>query len=188
MDRIGLLSDITISADYIYQGRKWLDTDGQEHDGRLSYNRGLSQAMDIFRQVQSLVADDLELVLLTEYTFIAQELQLCDSEDALTVSSLQNALQSFDDAFISLKAVADAELYKGADMTHPNSSKYRMKGMPRDAFHIMCIAHRARINNILRSPGINLTEKRLLTQRLENVSAAQTAYLEKQQHILGTTA
>lgn len=67
MERIGLLNDISDSAEDIYQGRSWLDTDGQEHNGRLSYNRGLSQAMDIFRQVQSLVADDLEIVLLTEH-------------------------------------------------------------------------------------------------------------------------
>ena len=184
MERIGLLDDIIRSEANIDRGRKWLDTDGMEREGRLSYRSGLSLAIEAFQAVLSLAAEDLELALLAEYTFIAQELQLCDPADAQATSSLKNALQSFDDAFLALLAVADATLYKGADMTHPRSTKYRIKEMPRDAFHIMCIAHRARINNILRSPGINLSEKNLLVLRLANITAAQSAYLEKQRHIL----
>lgn len=186
MDRIGLLSNITISADDIYQGKKWLDIDGQEHNGRVSNHRGLSLAMETFRQIQSLADDDLDLVILAEYTFIAQELQLCDPSDTLTISSLTNAIQSFDDAFAVLKAVTDVELYKGADMSYPHSAKYRIKNMPKDAFHIMCIAHRVRINNTLRYPGVSLIEKELLKQRLVNINAAQAAYLEKQKHIMAT--
>ena len=184
MDRTGLLDNIIQSEANIDRGRKWLDTDGMEREGRLSYRSGLSLAMDTFQAVSSLTQNDLELAILAEYTFIAQELQLCDPADAQATSSLRNALQSFDDAFLTLEAVADAVLYKGAEMTHPHSAKYRIKDMPKDAFHIMCIAHRARINNILRSPGINLLEKNLLVQRLANITAAQTAYQEKQRHIL----
>ena len=184
MDRTGLLDNIILSETYIAQGRKWLDTDGYERDGRLSYRRGLDLAMEAFQAVGLLAAEDLELALLAEYTFIAQALELCDPADAQATSSLKNALLSFDDAFLTLNAVADATLYKGAEMTHPHSAKYRIKDMPRDAFHIMCIAHRTRINNILRSPGVNLLEKNLLVQRLANITAAQAAYLDKQRQIL----
>ena len=184
MERIGLLDSIIQSEANIDRGRKWLDTDGMEREGRLSYRSGLTLAMEAFLAVASLISEDLELAILAEYTFIAQELQLCNPADALATSSLKNALQSFDDAFLTLEAVEDATLYKGAEMTHPHSTKYRIKDMPRDAFHIMCIAHRARINNILRSPGINLLEKNLLVQRLANITAAQSAYLEKQRNIL----
>ena len=148
------------------------------------HQRGLDLALEAFQAVQPLAAEDLEFALLAEYTFIAQELQLCDPEDAQATSSLRNALQSFDDAFLALEAVADATLYKGAEMTHPHGSKYRIKGMPKDAFHIMCIAHRTRINNILRSPGISIPEKNLLAQRMANVSAVQSAYMEKQRRIM----
>jgi hypothetical protein len=37
-----------------------------------------------------------------------------------------------------------------------------------------------RIKNILKSPGINLTEKALLKERYANMAAAQAVYLEKQ--------
>ena len=180
MDRIGLLDSILDCEAQIDQGRKWLDTDGLEREGRLSYQRGLALAMEAFRNVQSLAEEDLELAILAEYTFIAQELHLCDAADSQATSSLKSAIQSFDDAFLSLEAVEDAAVYKGAEMTHPRSSKYRIKGMPRDAFHIMCIAHRIRITNILRSPGINISEKKLLALRSENIAAAQASYFEKQ--------
>ena len=183
MDRIGLLDNIIISEADIAQGRIWLNTDGMEREGRISYQRGLAMALDTFQTVQKLASEDLALLILAEYTFIAQELELCDPMDSQATSSLQNALLSFDDAFLTLTAVADATLYRGAEMTHPHSVKYRIRGMPRDAFHIMCVAHRTRLNNILRSPGINLSEKNLLIQRLENINAAQSAYLEKQQRI-----
>ena len=181
MDRIGLLDSIIKSEIDIDQGRKWLETDGMERDGRSSFQSGLTKAMEVFQAVMPLAAEDLELLILAEYTFIAQELHLCDPADTQAKSSLGSALQSLDDALLALEALSDDTLYKGAEMTHPHSSKYRIKNMPRDAFHIMCIGHRTRINNILRSPGINLLEKNLLAQRLANINAAQAAYLEKQQ-------
>ncbi|MCL2125557.1 MAG: hypothetical protein FWH33_06170 [Oscillospiraceae bacterium] len=183
MDRIGLLDSVIISEADIAQGRIWLNTDGMEREGRISYQRGLTMAIDTFKTVQKVTSEDLELVILAEYTFIAQELALCDPMDSQATSSLKNAMQSFDDAFLALEAIADITLYKGAEMTHPHSAKYRIKDMPKDAFHIMCIAHRARLNNILKSPGINLSEKNLLIQRLENINAAQLVYLDKQERI-----
>ena len=76
-------------------------------------------------------------------------------------------------------------LYKGAEKTYPSGGKYRYKGMPRDAFHTACIAHQTRIGNIKRSPGINMAEKALLSQRSENMKTAQSAYLKKQKTALG---
>jgi hypothetical protein len=40
------------------------------------------------------------------------------------------------------------------------------------------------IDNILRSPGINLAEKMLLEQRFTNMITSQSVYLEKQKHII----
>ena len=44
-------------------------------------------------------------------------------------------------------------------------------------------AHRTRLGNILRSPGIDPIEKELLQQRLENMPVAQVGYVEKQKKI-----
>jgi hypothetical protein len=87
-----------------------------------------------------------------------------------------------------LKAVDSGNAYYVADMTYPHRSKYRVKGLPKDSFHIACISHRTRIGNILRSPGINLAEKKLLTQRAANLTAAQAAYCEKQKTALAAYA
>ena len=164
MDRIGLLREIYDSVANIDQGRVWLDTVGFEANGRASYRRGLEVAMSSFQSAQANAATDLELVILAEQTFITQELQFCDSSDTQAIASLEQAIKSFDDALRSLEVVSDPVLYSGAEKTYPTGSNHRYKKMPKDAFHIACIAHRTRIGNILRAPGINIAEKQLLTR------------------------
>jgi hypothetical protein len=183
LEKTGLLVRILTSVNKINDGRKGLDTDGAEHEGRLLYKDGLSIAMQVFQEVQT--SQDPEILIFAEYTFLAEELQFCDSADSQTIASLTPAIQSFDDAFLCLKAVANPEGYQTAELTHPHRDKYRISNMPKDAFHIACIAHRTRIQNMLRTPGINMAEKALLHQRFVNMSAAQTAYLEKQKSVLG---
>ena len=72
------------------------------------------------------------------------------------------------------------KIYQGAEQTYPHNKKYRINNFPKDSFHIACIAHRTRLQNILRAPGLNPIEKTLLKQRLINLSTAQSGYLEKQ--------
>ena len=185
MDRIGLLRDISDSVVNIDRGRKWLDTLNFEAKGRLSYNHGLTVAMDSFQTVQTHASTDLQLVILAELAFIMQELQFCDSSDNQAISSLEQAIKSFDDALRSLEVVTNSVSYNDAEKTYPTDSKHRYKGMPKDAFHSACMAHRTRIGNILRAPGINMTEKQLLNQRTANMATAQSVYFDKQKAALG---
>jgi len=185
MDRDGLLRDIFESVVNIDQGRRWLNTEGLAEDGRTTYKRGLETAMISFQAAQTHAILDLELLMLAEQAFITQELHLCDSSDTQAISSLEQAVKSFDDALRSLEAVDNQNGYFIAEKTYPTGGKYRYKGMPRDAFHTACIAHRTRIGNILRAPGINMTEKQLLTKRSANMATAQGIYLEKQKTALG---
>jgi hypothetical protein len=53
--------------------------------------------------------------------------------------------------------------------------------MPKDSFHIACIAHRTRIQNILRVPGMNMTEKAVYQQRFTNMRTAQESYVTLQE-------
>jgi len=53
-----------------------------------------------------------------------------------------------------------------------------------DAFHIACKGHRTRLQNILKTPGLDPIEKALLKQRLVNLSAGQGGYVEKQKKAL----
>ncbi|MDR1205149.1 MAG: hypothetical protein LBL26_06665 [Peptococcaceae bacterium] len=188
MDKIGLITDITDSEAAIDQGRKWLDTAGYEVDGRIRYRHGLSLAMMRFKDAQILAPSDLETLVLAEYIFLTQELHFCDPTDTQAYASLTRAIRSFDDAFLALQTVETPVAYRNAETTYPHHYKYRVKEMPKDAFHIACALHRTRIQNILRAPGINLAEKDLLIQRSANMTTAQTVYLTKQYAALNTVA
>jgi hypothetical protein len=180
-DQTGLTNKILFSVENIALGRKNLATDGREHEGRLFYEDGISTAAIAFEEARSTA--DPQTMMLAEEAFVEQELQFCSEQDTHTRSSLEIALQSFDDAFLSLEAV-EGSGYREADKTWPHNPKYRIQGFPKDAFHLACIAHRTRLNNVLRAPGINMKEKAVLTQRAANMTAAQGSYITKQKQAL----
>ena len=171
--------EATASIDY---GRKGFATRGKEQEGRISYENGIALALSTFEKAQ--ISVDPQAMIVAEYTFITQELSFCDKSDKDSFSSLTQAIQSFDDAFLALKAVEE-DSYKTAEQIIPHHKKYRVSGgFPKDSFHIACISHKTRLQNILRSPGIDTIEKSLLKQRLVNLPAAQKGYIEKQKKVL----
>jgi len=182
MDLIGLLNKILKSAYTIDKGRQGLKTDGEEHEGRLYYEKGILTALNIF--IEALSSTDPQIILAVEEAFIKQELKYCSDDDNYSRSSLILALQSFEDAFLCLESVENHNGYKAADKTWPHTSKYRYKDHPKDAFHLACISHRTRLQNILRAPGINMIEKTVLKQRASNMTSAQAAYFGKQREAL----
>jgi hypothetical protein len=175
---IGLATRVSRAVVNIDTGRKGFALEGKERQGRISYEGGISEAMSVFQEIA--LSADAYSIILVEAAFITQEFQLCDKTDTDTINSLTKAIESFDDAFLALKAVEDKTLYQGAELTHPHNRKYRVSGFPKDAFHIACISHKTRLLNILRSPGIDPIEKALLKQRLANLTTAQSSYVEKQ--------
>lgn len=178
MELTDLLDSIFSGATSIDEGRKNLAIDGLEHAGRLLYKKGISTALDTFRKARD-SADPLTMILI-ELSFLQQEFQFCDETDTITRSSLTQAIQSFEDALRSLKIVEDSILYKGAEATYPKAPKYRYNGFPRDAIHLACAAHRTRLQNSLRAPGISMKEKAVLTQRAGNMITIQATYTKKQ--------
>ena len=181
MDLIGLVNSIHESAVNIDSGRKGFAMIGKEREGRITYESGISKAMSAFQEAQATA--DPQTIILVEYTFLIQELQFCGETDKDTFSSLTQAIQSFDDAFLALQAVEDAG-YKTAEKTYPRNGKYRVSGFPKDSLHIACIGHRTRLQNMLRTPGTDQIEKSLLKQRFTNLSVAQNGYIEKQKKAL----
>ena len=182
MDIAGLVYKISDAALAIDYGRKGFAIRGKAEEGRISYETGISLALSAFRDAQSTITP--HIIILIEYTFITQELQFCDESDKDSLSSLTKAIQSFDDAFLALKIVEDSTFYQAVEQTYPHDKKYRVSSFPKDSFHIACGAHRTRLQNILRSPGIDPIEKALLKQRLANMSTAQKGYIEKQRKAL----
>jgi hypothetical protein len=152
LDLPGLVNSIDNAAIHIDLGRKGFANIGKEREGRISYEYGIARAMTAFQEARA--SADPQTLILAEYTFITQEFQLCEKNDTDTRSSLTKATEDFDDAFLALQAVEESG-YKTADKTYPHNKNYRVSGLPKDAFHIACIAHRTRLQNILRSPGID---------------------------------
>ena len=177
MEATGLVDSIYEAAVNIDSGRKGFAARGEEHEGRLSYERGIAEALSAFQEAQS--SANPQIIILAEYTFIAQELQSCEKTDKDSINSLTKAIQSFDDAFLALEAVEEAG-YKTVDKAFPHIKEYRINGFPKDSFHIACSSHKTRLKNILRAPGIDPIEKALLKQRFSNLATAQGGYVEKQ--------
>jgi len=179
--KTGLLSNVYEAAASIDIGRKGFAIIGKEREGRISYEKGIAKAMTAFKEAQ--ISADPQIIILVEYTFLSQELQFCEKSDKDSLSSLTQAIQSFDDAFSALQAVEDSG-YKMVEKSIPHHKKHRVSGFPKDSFHIACGSHKTRLQNILRSPGIDPIEKALLKQRFVNLSAAQNGYIEKQRKAL----
>jgi hypothetical protein len=182
LDLIGLVDSINKAAINIDFGRKGFATRGKAEEGRISYEDGIAEAMAAFQEAQT--SADPQTIILAEYTFLSQELEFCEKTDNDSLGSLTQAIQSFDDAFLALQAVEESG-YKTVDKAFPHSGKYRVSGFPKDSFHIACIAHKTRLQNVLRTPGIDPIEKALLKQRFVNLSAGQNGYVEKQKKVLG---
>jgi hypothetical protein len=180
--KIGLVDRIHAAAFSIDFGRKGFAIIGKEREGRISYEKGISEALTAFKEAQSTA--DPETIILAEYTFLSQELEFCEKTDKETLSSLTKAIRFFDDAFLVLKIVEDKTLYQAVENSIPHDKKYRVKGFPRDAFHIACHGHKTRLNNTIRAPGIDPIEKALLKQRFVNLSAGQGGYVEKKRKAL----
>jgi hypothetical protein len=182
LDQTGLLYDILVGTNNIDDGRKGFAVPGKERQGRISYEDGIALALAAFQKAQRIA--DPETFILAEVYFLTQELEFCAKADTDTKNSLTYAVQSFRDALRSLATVEDAAGYKIAETTHPTDPKKRVQGFPMDAFHQACGSHKARLRNILRTPGIEMLEKDLLKQRAVNMKVAQGAYVEKQRRAL----
>jgi hypothetical protein len=179
--KTGLVNDIFTSVNSIDLGRKGVATDGKEHQGRISYEVGISVAMTSFQEAQ--IRADCELLILAEETFLRQELHFCHANDTITRNSLTQAIQDFDDALRCLITVEVTTLYQAVETAY-STTKNRTQGCPKDIFHQACDAHRTRLSNSLRTPGINMTEKAVIQQRMANMKTAVGCYIEKQKKAL----
>jgi hypothetical protein len=180
---IGLITSIAESAAAIDSGRKGFAIRGKEQEGRINYEDGIAQAMTAFKEAQATA--DPETIILAEYTFITQELEFCEKTDKDAISSLSRAIRFFDDAFLVLEIVKDKTKYQIVENSIPHDPKYRVKGgFPMDSFHIAIKGHKGRLQNILKTPGLDPIEKALLKQRLDTLTAGQNGYGEMQRKAL----
>jgi hypothetical protein len=178
LDLSGLENRIYKATSNIDFGRKGFATRGKEQKGRIAYEKGIADALSAFKEAQ--LSSDPKLIFLAEYYFLSQELAFCHKSDKAAFNSLTKAIQSLDDAFRALKVVENSVDYRVAEETYPRSKDYRVKGFPKDAFHIACSSHRTRLKNNLSSIGVDPIEKFLLEQRRLNLTTAQNSYVKRQ--------
>ena len=134
MAQTGLVNNIYAAAAAIDFGRKGFAVRGKAEEGRISYEDGISEALTAFKEAKATA--DPQTIILAEYTFLSQELEFCDKTDNESINSLTHAIQSFDDAFLVLSIVENGKSYKIVDKAFPHHEKYRIKGFPKDSFHI----------------------------------------------------
>ena len=120
MAETGLLIRIANAAANIDLGRKGFATRGKAEEGRIVYELGIANAVIAFKEAQA--AADPQTMILAEYTFLAQELQFCEKSDKDSLSSLTQALQSFDDAFLVLTIVENSTLLITIDCSKCNKA------------------------------------------------------------------
>jgi hypothetical protein len=183
MDRNGLLVKIVLSVERINFGRKGLAIEGRAEEGRASFSDGLLIALDIFKEVHDNMVDDIETAIRIENAYQTEERRYCNDAEPEVLTSTTAALESFEDALRAFETVQDATIYQWVNKSYPRNRKYRYCGMPKDALHIACMANYTRINNTLRTPGINSIERQVFEQRQKNMKAMQSAYLAKQLEI-----
>jgi hypothetical protein len=125
-------------------------------------------------------------MLLAEYVYLSQELEESEDNEPEGKASAEAALQSFDDAFLALRAVEEGAAYHIAEQTFPHRNQWRYRGLPRDAFHVACIAHKTRLKNGLSRLGLPRLDRELAQTRIAALGAIQQVYLEKQQSALAS--
>ena len=69
----GLVSSITTAALGIDFGRKGFATKGKAEEARISYEKGITEALSVFKEAQTNA--NPQTLILAEYAFITQELQ-----------------------------------------------------------------------------------------------------------------
>jgi hypothetical protein len=119
MDLNGFLVNLIRYANDIDVGRRGLSVYGKEGEAHVTYESGVSSAIEAFKEAQK--SADCEVLARSEFTFMTEELNLCTpgDKDKEARDSLSKGVQDFRDAIRCLKAVKDKAVYQGAETTYP---------------------------------------------------------------------
>jgi hypothetical protein len=181
MDLTSFLVNLVDCAVHIDAGRKGLATTGEEPEGHTRFDQGISGALTAFKEAEA--DGNPQILVLADLDYLPQEVQICGENAKATRTSLTRAIHEFDDALLAFEAVQDSR-YVITEKTFQHSPKQRYQGFPKDSFHLACISHRTRIQNILKVPGMNPIERAVYEQRLSNMVTAQSSYIQFQKKIV----
>jgi hypothetical protein len=162
---------------FIHEGRSKLGT----AKGYKILIKGLTSAAALFKEINLL--KDIDLLIQSELLFIKQELSAATASEV--IASLKNAEIDITDAYRSLQVLKQPEMYRlYAAPTHSSNPAKAADGMPKDIFHIACIAETTRLNNSLKNTSLIEEDRILIEQRKENMKTIRKVYKEMQQTAL----
>jgi hypothetical protein len=184
MDAISLSTRILSAEHLIVEGRVKHFTEGSEADGLREFKDGCAILKDTFTAARA--SNDLSLILQAEFMFLTAEIAEGSDDEPLAKASAEAGLEVIEDAFRALQAVALGNAYKAVDLAYPlhDKRKWRYKGCPKDAFHVFCESHIARLNNGLKRYGVSPIDRDLIEFRTATIKALEEIYCGMQRKAL----
>jgi hypothetical protein len=176
LEKTGLNDDIRSAVRLIEGGRIKHFTNGTAEDGLLEFQEGCALLKQSFTDVKD--SGDIGLILSAEYYFLTAEIAEGNPDEALARSSSEVGLEVIDDAIRAYKALQSGAGYKWVDLAYPlhDKRKWRYRDMPKDAFHVFCESHTARLQNGLKRYGVSSLDRDLINLRIETLAAIEDIY------------
>ena len=140
----------------------------------ISYDMGLNETYKLLKEVYE--SEDIHLALGVERLLLEQELQFYSNSPEET-QRIKAAIEQFQDAENSLKAVQNPDGYKIAALTY--SKKRLRNGIPLDSFHEFLSSHTTRLMNRMAGP-LPMPEKNIIRQRKVNLGMIRKYYVALQ--------
>jgi hypothetical protein len=184
MDAISLSTRIDSADRLIAEGRIKHFTEGREAEGLHDFKEGCALLKQTF--IDARATNDLALILQAEHAFLTVEIDTGGNDEPLAKASAEAGLEVIEDALRALQAVALGDAYKAVELAYPlhDKRKWRYKGCPKDAFHVFCESHIARLNNGLKRYGVSAIDRDLIEFRIATLKAIEEIYCGMQRKAL----
>ena len=140
----------------------------------ITYNKGISEALSIFKHIQS--TNDHQAIILAEYIYLVHELKYCDEKDCGSISRLTHSIERFNELYRSLKNIEKYIISMKEDNFSSENSINIYLSLADFFSYLLCLLHKASLRYMI---GIDYIESSLYKQRYENIEKAYIYFHEK---------
>jgi hypothetical protein len=181
--KIGSRIDIGYAVVLIEEGRRKHFIEESALEGLQQFKEGSELLRQAF--IDAKATGDVELILRAEHSFLSSQIAAGNPDETRAHASAEKGLEVIEDALRALKTVSGSTVYKGVELAFPRHGKaYRYKGLPKDAFHVCCESHIARLNNGLTRYGVSDIDRELIKLRVGTLAAIEEIYCNMQRKVL----
>jgi hypothetical protein len=185
MGKTGSITErILASASIIATGRKFRDIPKKESKGRVTFNKGINQAMQAFKDANA--SNDLKAIIQAQLTFVKQDLSFCDPKNNYAAKSFQASVIDLQESLNFLAIFETKNIYQYVDKSYSTRRREdRVESLPKDVVHKTLTSEITRLSNSLNSNMANPIEREFVLQRIENMRHARKLYIKIQKKVLG---